>query len=171
MRNDKGKYGYLNTQGKVTVPLKYANGGDFSDGVAPVQNTAGKWGYIDKNGKTVIPFKFSFAGSFSEGLAYVSNDRDQWGYINKAGTLVIPYRNFNRVYDFHNGVALVGNNKLTLIDGELRYLDTGFGYMDKRGNLLTKLEYSEISSSFSGGYAAGMKELGSGVILRVEDNK
>lgn len=44
-----GKYGYVNTSGKVVIPLKYDDAKDFRDKKAQVKHQ-GKWIYINKLG-------------------------------------------------------------------------------------------------------------------------
>ncbi|AKG37629.1 hypothetical protein VK70_06165 [Paenibacillus durus ATCC 35681] len=158
VQNGKGKYGFIDAAGKTIIPFQFKAGGDFSGGLAAVENAKGKWGYINKNGKTVIPFKYYGAGNFSEGLAYVYNSKGKLGYINKNGTQIIAYQQYNRAFDFEEGVALVGVESKSGADSR-------FGYIDRQGKLLTKLEYKVESSSFNGGSAAALKTLGKGVIL------
>jgi len=45
-----GKYGYIDKEGKVVIPIKYDFVGDFKGWLAPVQLN-GKYGCIDKKGK------------------------------------------------------------------------------------------------------------------------
>src|SRR5262245_44498973 len=75
------KWGYVDTSGKMVIPLEYTSAGSFSEGLAPVYVggadvmctglSGGKWGYINKNGEMVIKPQFSTARVFSEGLACV----------------------------------------------------------------------------------------------------
>ena len=48
-----GKYGYIDSKGKVTVNPQFDAAEPFSDGYAPVK-VADRWGYIDKSGKLAI---------------------------------------------------------------------------------------------------------------------
>ncbi|MNC33277.1 KWG Leptospira [compost metagenome] len=159
VRNSAGLYGYINTSGKTVVPFKYKSGGDFSEGLAAVQNTKGKWGFINRKGKVIIPFKYANTGSFSEGLAHVYNDRGKIGFINTKGKLVIGYQKYNSAFPFKEGIALVG------ISNPSDNTKDKYGYINTKGELLTKLIYSLESSSFSGGYAVGVTDIGTGYIL------
>ncbi|GAB6989644.1 WG repeat-containing protein [Paenibacillus pini] len=156
VQNSKGAYGYIDTTGKVIIPFNYKSGGDFSEGLAPVQNTKGKWGFIDKTGKIMIPFQYDNAHKFSEGLAIVYNHKGQVGFINKKGVMVVGYQKYTIAFNFKEGITLVGIG--TTANGK-------FGYMDRQGKLLTKLEYRSESSSFNGGYAVAIKAPGKAVIL------
>ena len=49
-----GKFGYLDSTGRVAIPARYEVAKDFHDGMAYVSE-GGKWGYIDKKGAVVIP--------------------------------------------------------------------------------------------------------------------
>ncbi|BCG61507.1 WG repeat-containing protein [Paenibacillus sp. URB8-2] len=158
VQNSKGKYGYIDAAGKTVIPFKYEDGGDFSEGMAAVKNTEGRWGYIHTSGKTAIPFKYKSAGNFSEGLAITYNRSGKVGFIDKNGKLIIAYQQYNRAFDFKEGLALVGITSDSNSGGK-------FGFMDRQGKLLTALVYQVESSSFNGGAAVGFKGFGKGDIL------
>ena len=95
-----GKWGYVDTSGKVIVPTIYDEchivGGDgYNFGLATFNNGLeavckdGKWGYIDITGKVVIPFIYDYAENFNDGLATVEKD-GKWGFIDKSGNVVTP---------------------------------------------------------------------------------
>ena len=52
------KYGFVNKQGKIVIPLQYRNALLFKDGMACVQSEPGSWGAINKSGDTIIAFKY-----------------------------------------------------------------------------------------------------------------
>ena len=126
------------------IPYKYdifANGGDFSEGLASV-SLNGKHGFIDKTGKAVIPFKYDATGSFSEGLASVCRN-GKWGVIDKTGKEIVPCK-YDYVEDFSEGLARVEVN------------DQGVwmsGYINKTGKEVIPCRYG-FASSFSDGLAA-----------------
>ena len=47
-----GKYGFVDKQGKLVIPLDYGNAGSFSEGLALVEKNR-KLGFIDKKGNVV----------------------------------------------------------------------------------------------------------------------
>ncbi len=61
--DDKTKYGYINTDGKVVISPKFSRGSNFKDGLAIVclsDETRGEkaeYAIIDKNGETVKKFR------------------------------------------------------------------------------------------------------------------
>jgi hypothetical protein len=81
------KSGYINKNGRLTIPFLYVEAHGFSEGLASVKKDIdGRWGYINKRGECVIKQRFTevpFDG-FKNGLAYVK-ENGKWGYINKEG--------------------------------------------------------------------------------------
>ena len=63
-------WGYIDRAGKVVIPAQFAEGREFSDGIAAVK-IQGNWGYIDRTGKVVIPVQFAGAQDFANELAAV----------------------------------------------------------------------------------------------------
>ena len=138
------KWGFINADGSVAIPLSYDFVFPFSEGLAVVSKggqwvlegyedsggvyRGGQWGFIDKTGAEVIPLIYDRGtASFSEGLAVVVKD-EKYGYIDKAGTVVLPL-----VYDyagpFSEGLAFV-----SVVDEDAHpddvYYGIGFGYIN-----------------------------------------
>ena len=91
---------------KAQVVSKWRFKGDFSEGLAPVEDYNEMWGYIDKKGQLVIPCVWYSTGAFSEGLGPVMNDEGLCGFINKAGEVVIPCQ-WNGASDFRDHLVRV----------------------------------------------------------------
>ena len=118
VRNTNWKYGFVDTTGKLVVPLKFDDAGEFSEGLARVQDRSDEflWGYTDKTGKLVIPYRYTFAGDFFEGLApvagYVEAENGmrslKWGFIDKTGKTIIPLQ-YEQANGFSEGLAAVKN--------------------------------------------------------------
>jgi hypothetical protein len=64
--------------------------------------TGGKYGYIDKSGKIIIKPKFYSANPFFCGWARVDD-----GYINKSGSYMKSSKNYDELFDFSEGFAVV----------------------------------------------------------------
>ena len=101
---ENGKYGFVDTDGKLRIAPEYDKAENFSADRAAVSK-GGKWGFIDSRGKLVVPMEWDSVGRFSEGLAWVSRER-RTGFVNKTGVLVIPLQ-YARARDFKNGYASV----------------------------------------------------------------
>nr|WP_322657071.1 WG repeat-containing protein [Dendronalium sp. ChiSLP03b]MDZ8203123.1 WG repeat-containing protein [Dendronalium sp. ChiSLP03b] len=93
-----GKWGYIDKNGQLVIPLNFYNVRAFSEGLAAVvaihkllgiggQKTYPKWGYIDKMGSWVIRPQFDMAYSFHKGEAKVEID-GQERLINKTGRFI-----------------------------------------------------------------------------------
>lgn len=119
------KFGYIDKQNKIVIPLAYSRVEDFYNGQAIVYNQDGKeleidkngslhlikeerngkYGYVDYHGNVVIPFVYEEVMGFSEGLCAVKKE-GKWGYINREGNVVIPFE-YEYAADFSDGLAIV----------------------------------------------------------------
>lgn len=103
------KYGFVDSTGKMIIPLIYEGAQVFSEGLAAVL-LDGKWGFINEKGEVVIDFQFEgIMNSFENGYAkyhkgkvsHVSGYHDS-GYrttfINKKGELVGAFVNGDLTY-------------------------------------------------------------------------
>ena len=87
MKKD-GKYGYIDTTGKVVIPCQYDDAWSFSEGLARVWKGE-KTGFVDKNGKEVIPCEYDEA-AYGYGEGYFALIKDEY--------LTILDKNLNRVF-------------------------------------------------------------------------
>jgi hypothetical protein len=153
-----GKFGFIDTTGKIIVAPVYDEALPFSQGLAAVR-LGEKWGYIDKTGKEIIPLRFRNASSFTkEGLAmagsepatsdgtlsdtqmeYESDNNIYYGYIDKTGKWIIKPQ-FTHAENFSEGLAAAS-------------LDYGNrGYIDKTGKFVIPPKYDN-AGPFTHGYA------------------
>lgn len=86
-----GKFGYLDSTGRVAIPARYEVAKDFHDGMAYVSE-GGKWGYIDKKGAVVIPIEYDYiygyVWEYGEEYAVVEQHGKR-GYISRTGELKV----------------------------------------------------------------------------------
>ncbi|MDR1556000.1 MAG: WG repeat-containing protein [Tannerellaceae bacterium] len=132
----KGKYGYVDANGKKILPLIYKKAGDFSEGLALVKLN-GKYGYIDVSGKVITWLKYDFIGDFSEDLALVKLN-GKYGYIDTKGKKKISLK-YDKAGDFSEGFAYV------CINGK-------YGYINTKGKKIIPLKYDR-AGNFSEGLA------------------
>ena len=118
-----GKYGYIDSKGKIVVQPQFDEADEFSEGLAPIR-IGDKWGYIDPTSRIVIPPQYARAGEFSEGLAAVGVPGSKVGYMDRAQRIVIQPQ-FDKGWPFVNGLARVKIGKK-------------IGYIDKKGNYVWK---------------------------------
>jgi hypothetical protein len=131
------KYGFINREGKLVVPLKYEKVSNFSHGLAMV-SLNDRHGFIDHTGKLVIPMTWDGAGEFSDGVAVVKKG-EKYGFIDAEGKVVIPV-NLNYVLDFNEGLAPIFNK-----DGK-------WGYINKTGSIVIERKF-DSNQPFSEGLA------------------
>lgn len=118
---NQGKFGYINSSGRIAIPVRYDDARDFSEGLAAVKvsTTSGaRWGFIDMTGKWVIPAKFSNEPyPFIEGFSSVEKANGNCVAIDRTGEVVSV--EFRDIRQFHKGYALVhllGKQNASLID-------------------------------------------------------
>jgi len=132
------KWGFIDKTGREIIPIKYDDAHSFSEVLAHVKLN-GKHGLIDKTGREVIPIKYDYASSFSEGLALVGL-KGKRSFIDKTGREIIRIKYDYYVSPFREGLAFVGNDKLS-----------EHGYIDKTGREVIPIKYKHPHSYRAGG--------------------
>jgi len=141
----KGKWGFIDTKGKVVIPFQYVKADSFSEGLAAVATVdTNKHGYINTKNKWVIPARYSSASNFNDGMARVSQN-DKYGYIDKKGKVVIPFK-----YEF------MGSLSEGLIGAEL---NGKFGYLDKTGKVVIPFKFGTFNDFQNGVALVNMKNM------------
>lgn len=111
------KYGFLNEDGKETVPFIYPQAHDYSEGLAAVVNENGKYLFIDKLGSIIIkPKEYDRVGNFQNGTCKVYRKDKVWeidreGKKVKDSTKKIGVKNVSQ--DKSNDDMYVENNNYT----------------------------------------------------------
>lgn len=142
-----GKWGYIDSTGRIVVKPQFAWAEEFSEGLAAFENEDGKHGYIDETGRIVIDPKFDSWTGFSEGLAAVSADLE-WGFIDKTGRWAIPPQ-FAVGSPFSDGLALVEvplNGKVSFPPGPVKPV-----FIDKTGKVVIDPKEYIVNGTFSDG--------------------
>jgi len=135
-----GKYGYMDTQGRVVIPARFDQARSFSEGLALVQ-VNGTWSFIDRTGNQVItaPPSTVEIAPFSDGLARFTNEASETGFIDKNGQVVIaPQPRY--IGSFSEGLATIA-------------VDSKIGFIDKTGAIVIAPQF-EATRDFSDGLAA-----------------
>lgn len=140
---DEFKWGFIDINGKETIPCKYNWVRDFDKGVSEV-NQEGDWGLIDKTGKTIIAPKYRVIFPFKNNYAVVFAKNNKYGLINKMGKEIIPSTYSIISFDgFSNGLILAQK-------------DFYYGFLDSTGKAIVPFEYG-YALSFAEGLAAVQK--------------
>ncbi len=77
------KYGYIDYNGDLIIPMRYDEAQNFNEGLAGVKFN-GKWGFIDENENVRIGFNFDGVSDFKDGVALVKLGDESY-YIDKHG--------------------------------------------------------------------------------------
>lgn len=101
--NQGGKWGFVNTKGKVVISCVYDEVGTFDEAIARVRK-GGSTMYIDTKGRTVSSV-YQGGRDFACGLAAVYRDGN-WGFINARGEEIVPLM-YDEVSDFKSGYAMI----------------------------------------------------------------
>lgn len=141
------KYGAVNMNREIVIPLEYEELYSFSDSVAWATKGGGKWVVLDVNGSVLFTLNHvsERPTSFSEGLAVVktaSNNHFKLSLINKKGDMVQTIsegESPGQVYDFNEGLAPI-------------YKEEGVGYIDMTGQIVIPTKYLRVTS-FHNGFA------------------
>jgi hypothetical protein len=132
----KGKYGFSDTTGKISIEPAYDDAEDFSEGFSLVEKN-NLFGYINKAGRVKIDFTFKNASSFSHQVAIVQQNKSAY-LIDHAGKKMS--NEYDEIADFVDNAAIVKKDNL-------------FGAINYNGEELIKPTYSYLSD-FSENMAA-----------------
>lgn len=144
MKVKDGAMGYIDTFGKVAIPLNYEYGYNYKHKVAMVR-VKGKWGLINHLNASLLECKYDALEHLpnSDGKLFrVLQTKPKYGYINAEGRVAVNVI-YNKVHDFSEGLSAVCKGKL-------------WGFSDTLGNEVVKCQYDEVHD-FSEGVAAVRK--------------
>lgn len=112
------RHGYVDTLGKVVVPLVYDDAVRFHNGYAAVGKGGDedrKWALIDRSGREITPFAWDHVGNVNDGVA-VAWTREgaarSYALVDTLGR-VTPLE-YAVCGDFSNGYAAAGVGELTV---------------------------------------------------------
>ncbi|MEO8761280.1 MAG: WG repeat-containing protein [Bacteroidia bacterium] len=133
---NEGKYGFIDSTGKICIEPIYNEVEDFKEGFALVQKN-NLYGYINKAGRVKIDFQFDEASSFLQQVAIVQQNKTTF-LIDHAGKKISA--NYDEIADFTDNVAIVKKNNL-------------YGAINHSGEELIKPSFSYLSD-FSENFAS-----------------
>ncbi len=123
------KYGFMDTEGTMKVPLEWDDASPFAKGYARVGKD-GKYGLLGSDGKLAFPLRWDDITGFLGDLCPVKQD-GKWGYINLKGKLVIaPDWDEARAFPVAIDRARVRKGRF-------------WGYIDHQGKLVIPADFDE----------------------------
>jgi hypothetical protein len=123
-----GKFGVVNQNNELTVPLLYRDLGAIREGAVPFydENLA-FYGLLDAtNGKMLVQPKYAEMMAFSEGLAAFLNEDGNWGFLNRDLEIAIEPRFVNVNFFKPNPYRKAFNEGLANVEtvpGKWNYID------------------------------------------------
>jgi len=131
----EGKWGYIDTTGRIRIDFQFDDASPFYDGLAVVKKKD-KYGVINTHGEIILPITYNNNEIYYYGGSMIRvKKNDQWGYYGKTGKLKIDFQ-FERAGSFNDGIAWVSkNNKI--------------GFIDTLGNLIIPYRYDKSSISLN----------------------
>lgn len=136
VRNDD-KYGFINKNGKLVVPVKYDYIYNVEDNGWRKVEVNDKYGFIGGNGKEIVKPKYDYIYSPEDNGWRRVELKDKYGFINSSGTEVVPAK-----YDYIYGPEDNGWRKVEVNDKK--------GYINADGTEIIPAVY-DYMYSWSGG--------------------
>ncbi len=125
-----GKYGFIDANDNVIIPLIYSVAKNFSEGLAAVKE-GDKYGYINQKGELVIDCQFNDATNFCNGYGNVRmSNKKLWGAINQEGKLVIDCK-YDHIYADKEGFIYV-------------MIDHKHGFYNKDGSIIIQPVFDNL---------------------------
>jgi hypothetical protein len=99
-----GKWGFIDTTGKVVIEPKYDEIRRFESSITGVKLN-GKWGFINRKGKLVVDYQYDAVGHewYDDGTVEVGRN-GKIGYIDERGKEVIPLE-YTKSWGFSSGLG------------------------------------------------------------------
>ncbi|MBL4649780.1 MAG: WG repeat-containing protein [Aureispira sp.] len=151
----KGKFGVLNQNKELTVPLLYRDLGVIREGaVSFFDEYIGLYGLLDAtNGKLLVEPKYIEIMAFSEGLAAFLTEDGKWGFLNTDLEIAIEPKLINVNFFKPDPYRNAFNEGLANVETE----PGKWNYIDKTGQIIIHGDFS-YTKGFKNGEAEVYKD-------------
>ena len=120
------KLGYLDSTGKLVVPMDYVSSKGVYGGLFVMQKGQ-NWGVVNANGQEITPFIYGNAYGYADNGLMMVEKNYKCGFVDREGKEVIPCT-YASATSFEQGVAIARmGNKYGLIDATNKPI-TGFDF-------------------------------------------
>jgi hypothetical protein len=134
-----GKFGFVDTRGRLRIANRYDGIGEFHEGLAAVK-LIGKWGFLNQQDQIVINPNFESVEKFINGICIVRKN-GKTGVIDKTGKPIL---------EFHfDSIQVKSNKKLQLNKNGL------IGLADQYGSILIEPRFDYLQELENGFVIAG----------------
>ena len=131
-----GKFGMIDSNAQIVIPLKYTEISEFHSGLARIRDENGKYGYINPSAQFVIQPMYDHASEFFEKetnreIQTASIELNgKKGLISMEGKTIIPAE-MDEIGEFKDGMALCKKN-------------SKYGYLDLTGQWIIQPQFAKI---------------------------
>ncbi|AZN41085.1 WG repeat-containing protein [Paenibacillus albus] len=146
------KWGYINSNGRMEIPVRFDDANDFQKNGLAVVTEKGRTGLINASGQYVVQPIYDSIYPFSEKRAAVI-DKEGFHMINESGQ-VLTKRAYPYIADMRGGRSLFYITK-DHADGSSQSL---YGYLDANGNEVIPAQYEDATDFTSGRAVVKIKE-------------
>ena len=181
------RYGYINKQGKVIIPIEYKNLSYFKNGYAFAQDpTTNRYGYLDTKGNWLLKPIYIFTSSLFDNYGgtwvkmtdnkyhYIDKKGKDYGTLDESGSSPQSFTDEYAVYsDETRPYTLIDSKGKTvkiIDDCKNIYSFSGglagyqskendlYGFVDMKGNKIGKAEYTGFNG-FQNGFSRVIKKI------------
>lgn len=132
--NDSVKFGCIDVNGKIVVPIKFDRIEPFKNGTALVKQN-NLWGVIDQFGKIILPCNYESVQVVSEN-EFIVGMNEKLGVINRNGMATIQMN--------YQSIVAIPGARYIVSKGE------SYGVIDKNEKTVLPLDYPHLSYLFDG---------------------
>ncbi|HYL98798.1 MAG TPA: WG repeat-containing protein, partial [Blastocatellia bacterium] len=133
-----GKWGYIDTRGRIVIKPRFTQASSFADGQACVAMN-GRIGFINRSGRMLHQFEgFEICPKVIEGLIVTKSGVHGWGYINQRGEMAVPPR-FRGGQVFSDGLAAI---EVESEDPTNDLIPPKWGYINKTGKIVIEPRFT-----------------------------
>ena len=131
-----GKFGFVDSHGRLRIANRYEAIGEFHDGLAPIK-LLGKWGYINAADQIMIQPTYESCGDFDNRIAQICR-KGKKGLINAEGKELLELR--------YDSIKKISNQLFLLTLNSLKGLASSTGRMliEPRFESLEVLENNQV---------------------------
>jgi hypothetical protein len=140
MEEDKEKFGLINMQGQLVLPVEYDSfWGGWGKPAYPeydriwLVSKNGLYGAVNKKAEIVVPLKYQELQLFSEGYA-LAKLNDKWGIINKKGKTILSFT----LTEIEQRKCLTENHRSRTLAKKGDY----WGIIDQKGRTILPFAYT-----------------------------
>lgn len=145
-QNEKGKWGYVDENGKKVISYKYDEAWPFEKGLAMVRK-GDSYGMINENAKEVLPVKYDIIerhNSYIFRVAAGGKHKDgvlldeKYGFVDDSGKELLKPE-YDEIGNFADGLAYIKKGQL-------------YGYVNDKIDIVIPCKYNAIGSFTKSGY-------------------